>query len=386
MFFSISREFSDNFPSHWQVGEFCISTDNGWESRSVGDKTVIFKGYSDNAPMGSIIDQIINEPTPSITGNFCAIAVSGNTLRIHHDRYRSFPIYVTEKSINNLLPIGKSIWANSLIRVDSNLSVTESKFNIIGEISTDQLSYNQVVSEIVDTLDRRVSSFLAHNTRPIKVFLSGGVDSLLVYSVLKKHTSNYELIKCSHIDYDLFWLKNSADIQQHWGYRQIHHWTEPCILTSGAPGDEFMLRNPVIAAKFLRAHGLRIQDLLQQEPWASSMHSKFFARPEYQRAFQELKSQPRLPLLILALCNEVVNDWQHWHIGNTLTWTPLRDLEIFKLMLRLPAQDALGQIFNSQLSKDIIEINDPGLTQLLSEQKNTGNAMANLANLLLAHR
>jgi hypothetical protein len=83
-----------------------------------------------------------------------------------------------------------------------------------------------------------------------------------------------------------------------------------------------------------------------------------------------------------SVCNTVVNDWQHWHIGNTLTWTPLRDLELFKLCLRLPPELAKGQIMNSTVSRTLIEQNVPGLTSVLSDQKNTGNVMRNLQQLL----
>ena len=82
------------------------------------------------------------------------------------------------------------------------------------------------------------------------------------------------------------------------------------------------------------------------------------------------------------LCNIVANDWQHWHLGRTRTWTPLRDLELFKLMLRLPQHDAVSQIMNSEISIDIIERNSPGLSQVLSSQKNMHNPLANLAGLV----
>jgi hypothetical protein len=48
-----------------------------------------------------------------------------------------------------------------------------------------------------------------------------------------------------------FYLANSSDIKKYWGYRQIHHWQMPCVLASGAPGDEFMLRSPTTANQYL---------------------------------------------------------------------------------------------------------------------------------------
>ena len=67
----------------------------------------------------------------------------------------------------------------------------------------------------------------------------------------------------------------------------------------------------------------------------------------------------------------------------TLTWTPLRDLEIFKILIRLPLDVQLTQIMNSDISRALIERNGDGLSQLISDQKNAGNALSNLTDFLL---
>jgi hypothetical protein len=61
----------------------------------------------------------------------------------------------------------------------------------------------------------------------------------------------------------------------------------------------------------------------------------------------------------------------------------LRDLDIIKLLLRLPPEQALGQIMNSNISKQLIERNQAGLTRVISDQKNSGNSLKNLVDLLL---
>ena len=83
-----------------------------------------------------------------------------------------------------------------------------------------------------------------------------------------------------------------------------------------------------------------------------------------------------------SLCNIILNDWQHWHIGNTLTWTPLRDLDIFKLIMRLPLNEVLDQVMNSKFSIEIIEHNCPGLSSALSDHKNSNNVLSNLVNVI----
>jgi hypothetical protein len=303
-------------------------------------------------------------------------------LRIQTDRLRSFPIYVNNDSVTNLVPSTRTAWTDSLISIDRDFAIAESKFDVIGPIDTTPVSTEQVVDQIHNRLTEKTQSWLKFNTLPVRAFLSGGIDSLLVYSYLQRFTQDFDLVKCNIIEYDQFWLQNSGDICRHWAYSQIHHWIEPCVLTSGAPGDEFMLRSPVTVDLFLKYHNVHITDLLKGKTW---LHSVYFNKQKHLDIFQTQTvdhswSQTQLHW---HLCNMVINDWQHWHLGNTLTWTPLRDLEIFKLLLRLPAQEATAQIINSDISQQLIEKNSPGLTALISDQKNTGNVMSNLCRFLL---
>jgi hypothetical protein len=268
--------------------------------------------------------------------------------------------------------------------VHADLAVTENQFDAIGKVETAELTRQQVVSAIVDLLDKKTRAFLSHTTQPIKVYLSGGVDSLLVYSFLQKHTDQYSWVNCTHVDYDYFWLKNSSDIRNHWAYKQIHHWIQPCVLTSGTPGDEFMLRAPTVGNMLLMHHNVNIFDLLEN---TDCLHRTYFLNQKQVDLFQHmLDDEPPIQdqdLLFEQMCHVNLNDWQHWHIGHTLTWTPLRDLEIFKLLLRLPFADQLDQFLNSGISREIIEHNRPGLSGAISTQKNFGNPLANLVDFTI---
>jgi hypothetical protein len=372
MFFNIGHQPLENYPCHWHMGSFCVSTDQGWTTTTVGTAQILYKGYADQAPLENLLEQILFQTEPKLTGNFCALVLVDDAIEIQTDRYRSFPMYV-DNGVNNLVPKNQTVWTDSLVTVHSDLSVTETKFDAIGNIDVSPLTPDQVQQRIIEILDQKAQQLVANTSCPIKVFLSGGVDSLLVYSFLKKHTSNFELVLGSHVDWDYFWLKNSSDITKHWGYTQIHHWNQHCLLTSGAPGDEFMLRSPTTANQYLLSHGTSIPEQLQHYP--DCLHREYFSQ------YTELFSTQRAGITE-ELCNTVINDWQHWHLGNTLTWTPFRDLELFKLFLSLPYKQALGQIMNSDVSRQLIERNAPGLTQALSDQKNSNNAMRNLRGLL----
>jgi len=385
MFFSISQQQQTNFSHCYRLGDFCVNTDAGWRQTTVQHYQVVYKGYSDLYDIENAITIAVDKDEPTLLGNFCAIVFDpgSNSIKIKTDKYRSFPIFIESGvKVTNLTPLTHTAWTDSVVEIHNDLVINETKFDIIGSIDTEFISVEEAVKEIDLILAEKTRSFLSHNKLPVKVFLSGGVDSLLVYSYLQRFTDQYELIKAQHFDYDEFWLKNSNTIEKFWGYKQLHHWHEPCVLTSGAPGDEFMLRSPVTVDLFLKWQGYSMMELLQQDTWKNCLHYTYFNLSKHTKIFQA-----QTPLsewtrhdMIWNLSNILINDWQHWHIGNTLTWTPLRDLRIINLLLRLPVQEALGQIMNSDISRAVIEHNCPGLSKCISDQKNSGNAMANLVN------
>ena len=388
MFFSITNNPKDNFSQHYGLGLFTVHTDAGWHQGQVGDHLVLYKGYADTGTIEHLLPTIVHQHEPNLLGNFCVIVFdpSTNTLQIKTDRYRSFPIYVTDnKEVTNLSPQAWTVWADGVITIDQNLRVTEEKFDLIGDINLESISLDQALDQIDSILSTRIQVFLQHNTLPVKTFLSGGVDSLLVYSYLQRFTNNYEMIKGQHIDYDRFWLMNSGTLQDRfWGYSQIHHWTDPCIITSGAPGDEYMLRSPNTVDMLLKFNNVCMIDLLNNT-WQGCLHEQYFNRAKNLELFRNQTIDPTWDrqTLLWNMCNIIANDWQHWHLGNTLTWTPLRDLEIFKILLRLPLDVQLTQIMNSDISKALIERNGTGLSQLISDQKNSGNPLSNLTDFLL---
>lgn len=373
MFFHIANQPQENYPCHWQLGSFHVSTDSGWQVQQVGSAQVLYKGYADNGNLSDLLMDIVLQTTPNFLGNFCALVLVDGALSIQTDRYRSFPIYIADHFVGNLIKSDHTAWADSLITVHSDFAITENKFDLIGPAWLPTSNVDQIDQLLSD----KIQQFLNHNTRPLRVFLSGGVDTLLLYSYICKFNAHHELVWNLHTDLDEFYLANSGDIKKHWGYQQIHHWQEPCVLASGTPGDEFMLRSPTTANQYLLNIGTSIPNQLSY--WPNCLHRDYFIK---HLSLFETQTWATMP----QLCNTVVNDWQHWHLGNTLTWTPFRDLELFKLFLALPHQQAVAQIMDSAVSRELIERNVPGLTQTLSDQKNTGNLMRNLRGLLNQRR
>jgi hypothetical protein len=136
-----------------------------------------------------------------------------------------------------------------------------------------------------------------------------------------------------------------------------------------------MLRSPTTANLYLHRNNTSIPQLLEQYP--QCLHYLYFNLDKHQKIFQEQQNIQQ-DTSDWAICNILANDWQHWHLGNTLTWTPLRDLEIIKILLRMPLPHAINQIMDSEFSKCLIERNAPGATRFISDQKNTGPSLKNL--------
>jgi len=387
VFFYIGRQAQENF-SHWyQLGPFHVSTDAGWHTVDIDHYKCIYKGYADTCAINFSIDQIIHDNEPQLLGNFCVIVYDTITgsVKIKSDRYRGFPIWFDEQGVTNLYEKPHTAWTDSLLEIKPDGQVIESKFDVIGPIDASPVTVDEVFEFIDHLLCEKTQNFLQYNALPIRAFLSGGVDSLLVYSYLQKFSTSFEMVKCNHIDYDQFWLKNSGTLKKRWSYGQIHHWNTPCVLTSGAPGDEFMLRSPTTVNLYLRANDYHMSELLDQPKWKTCLHHTYFSLDKHRAIFDNQEPLPdwNRHELMWSICNIVLNDWQHWHLGHTLTWTPLRDLDIIKFFLRLPCELALGQIMNSDISRRLIENNRVGLTQAISKQKNSGNAMENLTDILL---
>lgn len=382
MFFSISQVEQNNFPFNHKSKKFVINLDQGWNhALDSNGNDIWYKGYLDQGHLADQILNIIEETTPSYLGNFCAIRVTDQGVDIRSDRQRSFPIWAGKDIITNLSQQETTIWADNVITVTNNFNLKHNYFNVIGPVSNDINSYDSVLDQIDQILAAKTQSFLSNLTSPIKVFLSGGVDTALVFSYIQKYTSNYELVNYLHCDFDYFYLKNHGTLSELWGYNQIHHWNEPCVLASGAPGDEFMGRSPTTANLLLLHYKTSIPELLSTE-YADCLHSLYFSRPEYLKLWEgQSIDTTHLAEIVKTCANYNVNDWQHWHFGNTLTWTPLRDIEIFKLVASLPLSELKEQVMNSKLSLDLIRRNNPKILSYLSDKKNSANYFENLTKV-----
>lgn len=386
MFFSLEQNINPRFSYHYNLGRLILNTDAGWHQVEIDNRVIIYKGYMDFADLSEAIRWIQDLQHE---GNFCVFEFDRSTdqIQMKTSLYRSFLAWHGKDRFTNLISDEYTVWTDSTVSIFPDLSIDEKKINVIGKIDIEEISQEKLIELVHDRLAKRIKSFLKNNRRPLRVFCSGGVDSMLVFSYIKSFTDQFEIVWANHIEWDEFWCRNQNWIRsKFWGYQQIHHWAKPCVLSSGTPGDEFMLRSPITANLWLKYHDSSIPIELSKLGGESCLHKNYFELPKHLKIF---KSHDHLPEFNLSkenfywyLCNTVVNDCQHWHLGNTITFTPLRDLEIFKMFLRLRPEEGVDQILNSSISKSLIAKNDPSLLEYLSDKKNVGENYANLVGLM----
>ena len=386
MFFKIEHDKNFSFPNHYRLGKLFANTDNGWNTLDVSDYFLLYKGYADDCTLDSILH---NRSNP-VTGNYCIIEYnkSNEIVTIFSDKWRQYTMfYESGKSLSNYQKTDNPIWSDATVSFNQNLEFELDFVDLVGTFDEDNLSYNSVLDRTYNTLYSRVSNFLSHNTLPVKVFLSGGLDSTLVYSFVDKITKNYSHVFENHMEWDHFWMHNRQYIMKtHWGYNQIHHWKESCVLTTGAPGDEYFLRNPQTIDIWLSWHKIDSLKYFNdntryiQKYYFLKNYNKMLQDKNYQKLKQELMEKNKTELLTY-FCNNVLNDSQHWHLGNTLTFTPLRDLDVFKTLIQMDPEDLREHVNGGQFSIDLISRNNPAIIDYLSDQKNDDEAIRNLHKL-----
>lgn len=383
MFFHICNSKLDNFPVNYQHNDLVVNLDSSWtKSHDAHNNVLFYKGYLDNGLIEDYILDIANQEEPFFTGNFCLIKCFNQGVTIKTDRNRSFPMYFSANGLTNLYNIGELIHTDSFVMLTNDLQKIESKFQLIAKKDFENLSFNDCVNKVDEILTKKIRTFFNNNQLPLHVFLSGGIDTTTLYSFVLKLGIPHVLVDYFHTDLDYFYLKNHATLTNYWGFGQMHYWTNPCILMSGAPGDEFTARSPATANMLLRFYNTGIDELLDKNK--NSLHFNYFSR--YLNLFdsqRELKFQS-LNHVIKECLNMILNDYQHWHLGPTLFYTPLRDVEVFETIASLNKQDLVEQIFNSTVQKELIKRNAPHLLASLSTSKNTGNFMENLTNIYTA--
>jgi len=392
MFFSISTEkFDDRFFIHHKVSQYYISLDAGWQQTNINGKEIFYKGYCDTLDMSAVAADFAVDPTPRYTGNFGIIVVDDNSLVLSNDIPRSFPLNINNGFLTNLTTenSSQSFWADDLVMYNQK-NIETVKINIFKDLDLnfdETLTLDECASRIKNIINDKLD-FVNRSSLDKKMFLTGGVDTTLIYAISQSNLDNIKIINYEHLDYDKFLLKNYSRLKKEYKIYSHGGWCsrEPSIVFSGAPGDEFFLRGPFMSGLWSGWHNFDLVELLNRNP--DCYHRKFYFRDSVKKVIKDhyanqqnikntYQSYHELCLYILDNC---ANDHQVWHLNNTLTWSPFKDLKILSTVLKLNKDDLIGQVMDAKLSKHLISLYDSDSLNLMDQYKNEDNF-----NNLLSH-
>jgi hypothetical protein len=383
MFFSITLEPDTRFLNRRKITEqHWFNSDPGW----TWSGSFVYKGYADQISIDQIplhFDQCNN-----YTGNFCVINFDRNVVTVRHNRNRSFELWHDSNTVTNLPPPQgrENIWASHEIVLDTAQHLIPIATD--NRPVTGKLTWNQALDQVLELLKQNIQEFVATNQPRLKLYLSGGIDTLMLYSLLTRLHVPFELITATHYDQDEFTTRNHEALNYFWNYKQIHHWRDAAWLATGSHGDEYFLRGPEVIAMLTSWHDIDFLKIMQANP--NAYHAYYFRK--YETAFKTAwdnrqsfqKQYPRIELLHAHILDFLINDYQYYHLGNTLTWTPFRNIELVRILLQVPVEELLPQFISAEFSRQIVACTDPVLLNSLSQFKNY-NSTENLWVLLKTH-
>lgn len=383
MFFSITLEPDTRFPDQRKITDrYWFNSDPGW----TWSGSFVYKGYADQIPLDQIPAHF--NRCNNYTGNFCVVNFDHNVITVRHNRNRSFELWYDQTTLTNLPPPQgrENVWASHAVVIDDEVRLFP--------IATDnrppggELTWNQALDQVLELLEQNIREFVTTNRPQLKLYLSGGIDTLMLYSLLTKLEIPFELVTAAHYDQDEFTTRNHEALNYFWNYSQIHHWREPSWLVTGSHGDEYFLRGPEVIAMLTSWHDIDFNKIMQDNP--DAYHAYYFRK--YETVFKTAwdnrlslqKQYPKIQLLHNHIINFLINDYQYYHLGNTLTWTPFRNIEIVRILLQVPIKELLSQFISANFSRNIVSRHNPDLLKSLSRFKNY-NSSENLWPLLKSH-
>lgn len=363
MFFKLSKRKDLSFPEHTEIGNrWWLSHDAGWST----DGNNIRKGY--------VWDNVSH-------GNHAWFAADEKTIRLNHDIDRSFPLFWNqhEAALTNMPqtdPLATVIWADERVTIDGLKCIVE-KEKMQHSIERGTHTISSAAQRIKELTKQKVDHAVWHFTQPKKLFLTGGMDTATLHAVTNAGTPGVENIDYEHFEYDSFVNKHLDSMTPipYWGYNQIHHWREPTVLYTGGCGDEFFLRGPDAVGKYFAWHDIDFAGELES---AAGYHVQYYRKPKNIKIFKQYYAQreelkrkwPTYQHLADEIVNNNLNDHQHWHLGNTTTFTPFKDIRITHTMLGLSVDDMFKHAIDATVNKEIISSIDSRILEHVSTSKN----------------
>jgi len=355
MFFYVTTANTPDIQSPFvclhRFGNFTLLLDQGWHKFD----NCFYKGYCLDA---KIEDKISTKDFSEKKGNYTILRMDNNRCTLHHDDSRSFPLYYCVDTITNFASEKLTpVWFDGTVYYDTqwhfkprpdNKILYNKWQNLFTKSQLVDLYCNYLV-ECVNSLTTDLPLYCAH---------SEGVDSTAVRSAFDYCGKDYKLVS-----------ENSVEKKYlGWGYKQLFITKEPHMQITGFCGDELLLRNPLYCQWLLDPYNI---ELIKEFDKVSHSYMKGFFDAKYKVKLQNRKEHfvDKEQAYNHAI-NVAINDFQMWHVDNTITFTPLRNRQIATECMYADIDAILDQVIHAGISKEIINRLNPKLLDTISKHKN----------------
>jgi hypothetical protein len=266
MFFNIGPNKKEDFPNHVLYNNTYIGLDPGWSIIEKEKEIYIFKGLTDNGILSNI-ENIVNE-----SGSVCFIQCQNNQIKIFSGDRRTFPIFYNESEISNLYRYENCHCENENL-ITNNVQVVKNTQDV--KYENLNLNDEELFEYLYNYLDQKISKF--DKNIKIRVWPTGGVDTMMIISFIIKHNIPYEIVDAEYKAQDYFVCYNRGRLKNFWSYNNIIYSKDFNVLMTGGNGDEMMLRNPQDAFLVAKANGDNIIDILKNNT-TQTYHSEYFLK------------------------------------------------------------------------------------------------------------
>ncbi len=375
MYFELAQQSNIDFPKHFEVNNFVLSTDLGWSQIKGKYGTIVYKGYA-YQDLPKFLSTLDPENFETMHGSYTAIVQKGNTVYILTDDTREFPIYFDRKKllVTNLTKQVETAWPDTYLHIDCDTKEIGSHYKAVDFLPGVQVDMNSATHKTLKILNRSVSNYVSQCKDPIRIVPTGGLDSTLMIALLKQNNANFEVIDYEYKKWTYFRWKNGEKIKKENGpwTRYGHTWGDkPVTLAHGWMGDQYFFRDYLPLAVLCKSKNIDLKQEFKRfegsycyEHLCEDMKQRESTWQEITKEIVDQKSSYKKIFEIIR------GSFLWWTFEKTTYWSPYKDLEILKHVLHLSEEDLLQNAFHGTIQTKMLEIVDPNLLDCITEKKN----------------
>ena len=375
MYFELAEQSNIDFPKHFEIANFVLSTDLGWSQMDGTYGKIVYKGYA-YQDLPTFLATLDPENLETIHGSFTAIVQKNNKIYIVTDNTREFPIHFNRGKtiITNLTKHQDTAWPDTFLHIDCGKKEISSQYREIDFVPGEQKDVNSTTDKILKILNNSVSNYTSKCKDPIRIVPTGGLDSTLMIALLKQNNAKFEVIDYEYKKWTYFRWKNGEKIKKENGpwTRYGHTWGEtPVTLAHGWMGDQYFFRDYLPLAVLCKSKNIDLKQEFKRFEGAYSYEHLCEDMDQRESSWQEITKEIVDEKSAYKKIFEIIRgSFLWWTFEQTTYWSPFKDLEILKHILHLSDEDLLQNAFHGTIQSKMLEIVDPNLLDCITEKKN----------------